>query len=76
MVMEETAHNGAYETTRTCRPALPVVRPGLQSVFHPKGVSKKSSEVIFVIQAKAGIQVFQGFPDPGFRRGVESQDPV
>jgi len=30
---------------------------------------KSQKTPLFVIPAKAGIQVFQGFLDPGFRRG-------
>jgi hypothetical protein len=34
--------------------------------------SRKSIE--YVIPAKAGIQLFQGVQDPGFRRGDEPKD--
>jgi hypothetical protein len=35
---------------------------------------KSRNSIEFVIPAKAGIQLFQGVLDPGFRRGDDSKD--
>ena len=35
---------------------------------------KSQNSIEYVIPAKAGIQLFQGLLDPGFRRGDEPKD--
>jgi hypothetical protein len=37
--------------------------------FKIDGLAKSQNFINFVIPAKAGIQLFQGVLDPGFRRG-------
>ncbi|MCX5912325.1 MAG: hypothetical protein NTV04_10380 [Deltaproteobacteria bacterium] len=65
------AHHGRLPDAPTFKTIVTVISSG---IINLDGFVKILKLPIFVIPAKAGIQLFQDVLDPGFRRGDDPSD--